>query len=150
DMLVSPGDVARARAVLADLGWLPLRTIREADVMTRHSLDHRKPPHGALNLHWHLHHECSWPDADDGVWQRALPFPGGPRGLLMLCPADQLIQTCAHGLQWNPVHSAHWIADAALVIKRSGRALDWSVVIAESRRRRMALQVREALHLVQD
>ena len=149
DILVSPQDVAKARALLADHGWLPLRTMREADVMTRHALDYRKPPHGAIDLHWHLHHECSWPDADAAIWQRALPFPGEPRGLLMLCPADQLIQTCLHGLRWSPVHSAHWIADAAHIIRRSGSTLDWSVVVLESRRRRVALQMREALHLVE-
>lgn len=150
DILVQPDDVPKARAMLTDRGWLPLRTVREADVMTRHALDYRKPPYGAIDLHWHLHHECCWPDADAAIWRRALPFPGEPRGLLMLCPADQLSQTCIHGVRWSPVHSAHWIADAAHIIRRSGAALDWSVVVEESRRRRMALQVREALRLVQD
>ena len=149
DILVMPDDVPRARAILHDQGWQPLRPVREQDLMTRHAFDYCKPPFGAIDLHWHLHHECCWDDADADVWKRAKPFPAEPHGLLMLDPADQLLQTCIHGLRWSPVHSAHWVADAVHIVNRSGNALDWNIVVDEARRRRMTLQMREALRLLE-
>lgn len=147
DILVAPQDLPRSREILRGLEWSPLRPVRDQDLMTRHALDYCKPPFGAIDLHWHLHEECCWTDADAGVWRRARPFSGEPHGLLMLDPADQLLQTCILGLRWSPVHSARWVADAAQIVNRSG-SLDWTIVVDEARRRRMALQMREALRLL--
>ncbi len=148
DVLVPPARAAAARAALADLGWRPLRQVGERDVMLCHGVDLRSGPYGALDIHWYLLHECCWPGADAGLWARARAIGSGGDTTLVLGPADQLLHTCVHGLRWSPVHSGHWVADAARILSRADDVVEWDVLIEEARRRGVTLQVFEALSAV--
>jgi hypothetical protein len=147
DLMVRPRDAASARRILFDLGWRPLRSIRPDDLVWRHALDLTKAPHGAIDLHWYLLPENAWPSADVDLWHRVRPLPASSH-LQMLGAADQLLHVCLHGLRWSPVHAAHWIADAKQILTRERDTIDWAVVVDESVRRRLALQMASALRLV--
>lgn len=149
DLMVEPDQADRAQRLLNDLGWRALRHRRPADRMLVQAVDLRKPPHGALDLHWYLLRECCWPGVDQGVWQRAQPLTALP-GALVLSPADQLLHTCLHGLRWSPVHGGHWVADAVRVIAHAGEALQWDVLVDEAKRRTLSLQMLEALKVVRE
>jgi hypothetical protein len=148
DLLIEPAEAARARRILADLGWVPLRRTSERDLPLGHGIDLRRPPHGALDLHWYLLHECCWPGADHALWTRAHPIAAIGPTAFVLGPEDQLLHTCLHGLRWSPVHAGHWIADATRVIAHAGAGLDWTVVVREAGARRLGLQMLEALRVV--
>jgi hypothetical protein len=147
DLLIPPHEAERGLAILADLGWKPLRHPAPRDLMVRHGLNFERVPYGAVDLHWYLLPECCWRKADRGLWRRARQLPAGQLAALVLGPADQLLHVCIHGLRWSPVHSAHWVADAARVIAHAGPDLEWGVVVEEARRRGLALQMHGALEI---
>ena len=74
DVLVEPVNARAATRILEESGWLAWRRHGDRDLLLAHGLDLRKPPHGALDLHWYLLAECCWAGADQGVWQRAQPM----------------------------------------------------------------------------
>jgi hypothetical protein len=150
DVLIDPSQARSAMRILEDQGWIAWRGYGERDVLLAHGLDLRRPPEGAFDLHWYLLAECCWPGADDGMWQRARGGSSVTSSSLVPAPEDLLLHACVHGLRWSPVHSGHWVADAAHVMRSAGGALDWEIVAEEAARRRLGLQLREALCLVRD
>ena len=150
DVLVEPAHARAATRILEEAGWLAWRRHSDRDLLLAHGLDLRKPPAGALDVHWYLLAECCWEGADVGMWQRALPMtPDVAAGIASTTcvpsPADLLLHICVHGLRWSPVHSGHWVADAARIIQTAGSQLDWDVVLAEAAQRRLGLQMTQAL-----
>ena len=150
DVLVEPVNARAATRILEESGWLAWRRHGDRDLLLAHGLDLRKPPHGALDLHWYLLAECCWAGADQGVWQRAQPMSSMTSPAVVPAPADLLLHICVHGLRWSPVHSAHWVADAVQIIQTSGDRLDWDVVVSEAAGRRLGLQMARALRLVRE
>lgn len=150
DVLIRIADVPTARRVLDGLGWSAFRHVNERDLLLCHGVDLVKPPHGALDVHWYLLHECCWPGADAPLWQRVRPLSSLGPSAYTLSPADQLLHICLHGLRWSPVHAGHWIADAVQVISANGADVDWRVLVEEARRREMAPQLFHALRAVVD
>ncbi len=147
DLLVDLEQADRAEALLGTFGWQPLRRRHALDRRMVQAADLRRPPHGALDLHWYLLRECCWPGVDRGMWERAEPLASWP-GMLTLSPADQLLHSCIHGLRWSLVQDGRWIADAARVIQSARPSVDWDVVVDEARRRQLGLQMAEAMRLV--
>ena len=150
DVLVESVHARAATRILEESGWLAWRRHRERDLLLAHGLDLRKPPAGALDVHWFLLAENCWEGADLGMWKRALPMTSVASTTLVPAPADLLLHICVHGLRWSPVHSGHWVADAARIIQTAGAQLDWDVVLAEAAQRRLGLQMTQALLLVRE
>ena len=150
DVLVEPVHARAATRILEESGWVAWRKHSERDLLLAHGLDLRKPPHGALDLHWYLLAECCWAGADEGVWQRAQPMTSVTSTTVVPAAADLLLHICVHGLRWSPVHAGHWVADAVRIIQTSGERLDWDVVVAEAARRRLGLQMTHALRVVRE
>jgi|KBSMisStaDraftv2_1062788.scaffolds.fasta_scaffold37288_3 hypothetical protein len=150
DVLVEPVHARDATRVLEESGWLAWRRHSDQDLLLAHGLDLRKPPAGALDVHWYLLAECCWEGADLGVWRRALTMTSVTSTTVVPSPADLLLHICVHGLRWSPVHSGHWVADAARIIQSAAAQLDWDVVLAEASQRRLGLQMTQALLLVRE
>ena len=150
DVLVEPGQAREATRILEGLGWVAWRGYSERDLLLAHGLDLRKPPHGALDVHWYLLAECCWDGADRGVWERAQAMTSVTPTTVVPAAADLLLHICVHGLRWSPVHAGHWVADAARIIRTSWERLDWDVVVAEAAQRRLGLQMARALGLVRE
>src|SRR6187401_662233 len=119
DVLVEPDRAREATRILEESGWLAWRRHSDRDLLLAHGLDLRKPPHGALDLHWYLLTECCWESADRGVWQRAKPMTSVTSTTVVPAPEDLLVHACVHGLRWSPVHAGHWVADAVRIVQTS-------------------------------
>jgi len=137
---------------LAAAGWTPLQMVplrgagRDVDqaLTFQHGCAFRSPEGPHMDLHWFAMEECSYPGADDYFWQRRRPIPGAAH-LWQLSATDQLLHVCVHGLRVSPISSIRWIADAVLVLRKYGAAIDWTALLEETRRRRLIVPVRHAL-----
>ena len=134
---------------LSRLGWEPeMRKLSEYSdeyFTVRHGQDLVNQDEFTIDLHWHVLHGYNPPDADAPFWEaaRRVTVEGAPA--LVLDPADQLLQVCAHGMRWDPTPPVRWVADAAVILRKEGEGLDWGRLVAAARRHGVVLPVREAL-----
>lgn len=84
---------------------------------------------------------------DDAFRERSVPVPGR-EGARMLCPADELLVACVHGLRWSQVRPVYWIADAVMLVRDARRPVEWGLLVGEARRRRLARPVGAALRFL--
>jgi hypothetical protein len=138
--------------LLKERGWtalfnVPARGVgvdAESALCFQHGCAFRSPEGLHLDLHWFAMEECSYQGADAGFWSRRRPVSGAVQ-LWQLSPADQLLHVCVHGLRVSPIGSIRWIADAILLVRKHGEALDWTGLLEEARQRRLIVPVRHAL-----
>ncbi|MGE3517508.1 MAG: nucleotidyltransferase family protein [Vicinamibacterales bacterium] len=150
DVLVRPSDAGAAREVLRARGWSPVRNVEPSSLPLRHSLAYSNGSGVDFDLHWYSLRDCSGDEeSDSGFWRRALPLSLEGVQTRVLCPSDQLLHLCAHGLQWTPVPTDHWLADAVTVLRRVDGGVPWAAFTVEARARRLSLQMIEALGLVE-
>lgn len=146
DLLVTPTDLDRSARVLRDLGLeqdgrLPLAVFRR----THHAVAFRRDDGLEIDLHWHAMAQL----ADDaGLWRRARPATLAGVELLVPSPADQLLHACVHGLGFCPA-PVRWVTDAVL-ITRSGAAIDWDALVEHARQRDVCVAAADALAFLRD
>jgi len=150
DLLVPTSDGARARGVLARLGWRPGYAIAESRLARIHALGYRDDRGREIDLHWHALWECCQPEADRALWERARPVTLGPVQALRLDPADEVLHVCAHGLRWSDPPAVHWVADLVLHLRVHAGRLDWTRVLEQATTRSLSLQLAITLALAAD
>jgi hypothetical protein len=149
DLLVRPRDFAQATSLLTSLGWVPEPMHGGPDNEGQHAITFTAAQGGhVIDLHRFVLVYTDSPEVDEGLWSRIEPVESNGVHAHVLCPADQLLHTCVHGVRWSPVHAATWVADATWIIRQAADRLNWDVLIAETRARRLSFQVAEALTLV--
>ncbi len=125
DVLVPPAHAAAALALLHEDGWTSRRPDVARRLQYRHSADLQHRDGGAVDLHWHVFNEFSGaPDEDAVAWADAEPHQLAGRETRALCPTDELLLACAHGLRWSPVAPVRWLADVATICAAAGDRLD--------------------------
>jgi hypothetical protein len=144
DVLVRTRQAEAAMALLRRSGWTAAVEAPGRVVPVTHALIFQDGDGVRLDLHWHVLWECCGPDADDEFWA-AVPAAVARAPTPVLCPADQLLHACAHGVAWNPVPPLRWAADAMLVLRAAGADLAWDRVAAQARRLQLVLPLRAAL-----
>jgi hypothetical protein len=146
DVLVPWRHAASAWRILECCGWAPA-TAGPAGIHIpyRHALGFRAPNGGQLDLHWNVLYEGCRPDADESFWRAAVPLEVAGIATKALCPADQLLHVCVHGMCWNSPPPIRWIADAMMVLHSAGDELDWGRLVEEAARRRLIFVVERAL-----
>ncbi len=112
----------------------------------RHALPLRRA-NCEVDLHWNFLYWACAPGADAEVWRRALPARFLDLDVFHPHPTHLFLQTCTHGLAWNPIAPLRWIADAAWLL-RAG--VDWTGVIAEARRLRVVALLAKAVEALAD
>ncbi len=146
DVLVRPANAAAARELMDRHGWVPIRAVAGSSLALRHSLGYTNGSGVDLDLHWVSLSDCGGDDrADDGFWRRSVPVDLQGVRTRALCPSDQLLHVCVHGVHWTPVPTGHWQADAVAILRRQGDAFAWDALIAEAGGRQLALQCARAL-----
>jgi hypothetical protein len=90
---------------------------------------------------WESCHE----QADHSFWAHSVPIEMGGIQTRALGPADQLLHVCVHGARWTPLPPLRWVADALLVMRRAGDALDWGYFLEQAQRLRVTLPLRDTL-----
>jgi hypothetical protein len=147
DVLVEPADLARAVQVLDRCGWKPRTSPHEWPPEPRASWPFRDGERD-LDLHWRVFPIGCVSDAP--LWAASVPLSVDGTPTRALAPADQLLHVIVHGLQWNPLPSIRWIADAVVVIRSAGGAFDWDRAIAQAIERRFVPALRLALEYLHD
>lgn len=142
DVLVPLERAAEAIAALSGAGWSPDHEDPLAWTQVHHSLGFAGPGQGNVDLHWF----SLWQPADDArLWRAAVPLELAGARTLAPRAEDQLLLACVHGTPWSPLPPFRWIADAVTVIRSAGEELDWELLVAEARRRRLTVAVGAAL-----
>src|SRR5205085_611646 len=138
--------------VLVAERWVPeereprARTPEPSVIRTRHSCGYERPGGLGLDLHW----RALWQPYDDAdFWAAAEPIELAGVATRALCPADQLLQICVHGVEWNP-NGLHWVLDAANVIDAAGDGLDWERLLERAAARRVSKPIAAALGYMRD
>lgn len=152
DLLVPTAQAAQALQIVLAQGWrsnLYGLDIPACFFNAQNGINMRNPELYELDLHWHVLHECCEIDADDDFWREAISvdFHGVPT--LALNPADQLLHTCVHGVNWMMSPELRWIADAMMILKRTPQ-LNWERLITQVQKRQLTLQMRETLTYLRD
>lgn len=148
DFLVPTAQAQAALRVLDDLGFRSSerrsQTFKPVYLAAVHGFPFADAEGREVDLHWHVLAESCEPDADDDFWAAAQLVTIGDTVSCALSPADQLLHTCVHGVRWNPIPPMRWVADA-ITILRAAPDLDWERLVEQTRRRRLVIQMREAL-----
>ncbi|MGE0489843.1 MAG: nucleotidyltransferase family protein [Vulcanimicrobiota bacterium] len=131
DILVRPAAFGRACQALLAAGWNgePLGRPR---VGGRHATSFEDPKGNKLDLHWVALADCRWPEADEGLWNRVRPASLEGQAVRVPALEDCLYLAVAHGFRLVDPRLA--LADVVALLRQP---LDWEVVVAEVRRRRL-------------
>ncbi|HEV8417026.1 MAG TPA: nucleotidyltransferase family protein [Bryobacteraceae bacterium] len=152
DVLVPEDRTMETIRLLEEHGWQQVTTgnfrMRKSDLSFRHSLGFVNAEGLEIDLHWHALYLVCFRDADRAFWRDSVPmeFEGIPTRTL--CPTDQLIHACAHGLMWSEIPPVRWVADAVAVMRSS--AIDWQRLTSLTDQMRLILPVREGLRYLAD
>ncbi len=145
DVLVRRADVPHAAQVLLAAGWTPpARERRSLEHMLRfrHAKLYESPDCGGIDLHWY---PLSEPVPVDDLWDSAIPVVVGGVETRALCPADELLVACVHGLG-RYAAPVRWISDAATVA-RAGE-VDWDWLVARAQQWRVTARLELALRIL--
>ena len=131
DVLVREGEMARAVASLAKLGYRPRDTFSARITRASHASYGQDIlfARGRLPVepHWAFAPGSYAVDLDlDGLWRRTIALPIAGRTVRALSPEDALLVACLHGAKekwWRLL----WVADVAALMHRHP-ALDWSAI----------------------
>jgi hypothetical protein len=146
DILIRTRCAEQALSVLRDAGWSPVETGAERMVRVQHATPMRSPDGAEIDLHWRL---LDQPARDDDVWEAAMPVEIGRASTLALCPTDQLLHVCVHGLAIAPP-PLRWVADAVTVIRTADPEIDWDRLVERARARRVTIPLTAALEHLSD
>jgi hypothetical protein len=131
DILVQPGHVAPALAILDDAGWHSTRG--ESSLLLRHrgaafrSVNLVKPPFGDIDLHTRAYLTASRNSPPEtSIWTRSTPAALLGADVLVPGPTDRLVNAIAHGVLDAHRHS-DWLVDCAQLV--ADGAVDWPLVV---------------------
>ncbi len=137
DLLVHTGDVARAKEVLAKLGFKPVRNLSSAREAAFVRFDNAcafdNDRDVLIDLHWRFSPvHSSLPLETDEFWQRLERVNIGNQTLSTLSADDLLLVLCCHGFthEWERLI---WICDVATLIEQR-KDLDWDYLFRTAKR----------------
>jgi hypothetical protein len=143
DVLVRPADLKAAVDVVGRVGWRPVPEPLAWPAEPRNAWTFFDAGDRQLDLHWRVFRVGAAPD--DDLWDASQAIDVAGVAARALSPSDLLLHILAHGVVWNPVPSIRWVADAALVVRARGAAIDWDRLGAEAERRRLVPTVERGL-----
>jgi hypothetical protein len=144
DLLVPRARAMDAIAALREAGLRPHEAFAEPErrVSVHHSTSFVDEREHELDLHWYALFQSS---PEDEWWRASIPIEIAGTPSRALCPADQLLQVCAHGAHWTPAGSMRWVADSLVLIRDSASGIDWDRVGEQAIRRRLTPTILDAL-----
>lgn len=130
DVLVPPGDVAGARAVLASRGY-HVRGGEETSLTAVRSSDGQRM---VVDLQWDLAEpRYGFPLRPAQLFAALEPVPFMNTTVWQPAPADQLLLLCAHAAKhcWSRIG---WICDIAAFLRAHGERIDFERLLGDARR----------------
>lgn len=145
DILVPTSRAGDAASLVRETGWTPVSERAEMHIAVLQGTHFHNAKKSGLDLHWHVLPECCDQDADDDFWTASQPTTIEGTPTRTLCPTDQLMHVCMHGMRWDPVPPIRWIADAMVILRRSQGVLDWGRLLEQASQRELSLPLIEAI-----
>lgn len=142
DVLVPLERFADARRALEARGF-GLRLAAPRGLLTHvdHSLAFRRPGRPEVDVHYFALDECRWPGVDEGLWARSQERRVLGHPAFVPDRTDLLFHVLAHGYRG----STKWVGDAEVLLQGP---VDWPLLLAEARRRRLVLPLAATLRHV--
>jgi hypothetical protein len=154
DLLVRTEQALPAVELLSKLGWRPmykeLAAFGDKFLSAQHGELFSGPGGQRLDLHWHLMSECCYENADHDFWDAAVRVDLNGTTTHALNQTDELLLVCVHGAVWNPVRTHRWVADSLMILRTAKSGIDWNRLIGQAQKRRLILQIRNALVYLRD
>jgi hypothetical protein len=150
DVLLGPDALPAAANLLRAHAFAEIAPRAASARQHLHSFGFARPSGAGIDLHAFALYECAAPGFDDAFWSRRVPFTLRGCSSSTLAPCDHLLLTCVHGLRYSREPAVHWLADAALLLRAAGPALDWDALTREAHARRVEAPVHAALRLLRD
>jgi hypothetical protein len=145
DIMIREEEVERAVAVLAESGWKAVSP-DDFSPRTRHWRHSNELVHASglsCDVHWRLMRRPNEPSSEAPVWSAKRPILVRDEQAFTPAVEHMLVHLFVHGMSWQRVPPIRWILDTHLLLRR--HTPDWRVVLADARRRGVALPVAEAL-----
>lgn len=149
DVAVPRRQADQAVALLERLGWTP--RFRNLDRLTAvtHGC-HFERGDQELDLHWDFFHGRPMDDLQQRAWwDAASSVSVGRATAQVLCPADQLLHTCEHGMRANVTPPFRWLADACQIV-RAEPNLDWDRLVDAAERFQLIAPVEQTLRYLHE
>lgn len=151
DLIVEPGDVGKAREILAGRGYAPLEKLTLSQETAILKLDHNLPLLRAedriiVELHWRVAPVAvTFLMPTKLLWDRATTVSLGGEEVRAMAVSDLILILSVHGTRhaWSAVE---WITGIAELVRKSN-GICWEQVIREAEDFRIARTVRLALAL---
>ena len=151
DLIVRPGDVAKARELLASRGYKPIDELTQSQEAAVLKLDHNLPlfrvkDRIVIELHWRVAPVAvTFLMPTQLLWDRATYVFLGGKEVRGMSPSDLIVVLSVHGTRhaWSAVE---WITGIAELIRKTN-GVCWDQVIREAQYFRVARAVRLALAL---
>lgn len=143
DLLVPPAAARTALALADQPPWRARDVATPAFLRTWNAAHHSDGDWCHLDLHWHLFWQDRRPAAEDGLWVRSQPATFGGIAVQLPGTTDALAHTLMHGARRGRTSAIRWVVDAWALL-RTG-AIDWDLLLAEGRARRMQARLRWTL-----
>jgi hypothetical protein len=148
DLLVAPGDLARAVRIFANHGFLPTVEPTPRRTQLLHAEDFADERGVHVDLHWRLHPHRE--EADESLWSRLDPLSIAGAPSHALSPADELLHQLVHGLHWSQVSPIRWVADSCGILANPSASVDWGVFTAAAAKGRVVTAVLEGLRFLRE
>ncbi len=152
DILVPGRDVFRAMDALKRHGFRSgvgePGTPEELRANHAHVFYPQKRHELSLDLHWHVLASARGDEDDLPFWSAAQPLTIGNHKTLALSPEDQLLHILVHGVRWTRMPHVRWVADATLLLRKAGRAIDVERFLEAAQRTDAVVPVQEGLAFV--
>jgi Uncharacterised nucleotidyltransferase len=144
DALIHPGDLARARDVLAEMGYAFYEEYR-SNVTDRKRAGYNyilKRPESWLEVLIELHtspHESEFGTVFDvdAMWERAQPVTILGEQALAMDHVDHLLYLCWH-YRFHGFSRLLWLYDLVIMLRTPGVTLAWDTLIQRARQQRLA------------
>ncbi len=150
DILVPTSQISLTINLLKDAGWIPITNFIDDDLRYLHAIAFKDQFGNELDLHWHHLIECHGNNYDWDFWERSVSIQLADVSTLALNPTDTLLHVIVHGVRWNPLPPIRWIADAMSLINSLDKKIEWTHFINQTKKYKVVLRVKEALHYLQD
>jgi len=149
DVLVREESAQEAMELIKGMGWSPRIPRPKSALEVRHSAEFMDASGNRLDLHWHLMLECCSPGADAAFWEKAQVAKLTEIETRVLCASDQFLHTCVYGPCARYERPVRWIADAWMILEKSGKNLDWTRITKQAEHRRLTSPLQNAVFTLQ-
>jgi hypothetical protein len=153
ELLVSRDRVKQTLELLRPLGWnapvspnaIDARVLRAVPSITL-----QRKGHVRCSVSWAPFQGATWEGAESTFWSSTATAPAGELRAKILAPTEQLVHLCAHGRFHGDSPLFDHAADALLLLRTQGAAIDWVRLIRLGTTYELTAHLEQALRFLRD